>query len=66
MAGAKQLVTLSFILVPAGVVRPAEVCSGHYIAVHRGACRGGLQARPERRLVLQALEILIEASVNIV
>jgi hypothetical protein len=63
MAGAKQLVTLSFILVPVGAVRPAEVCSRHYIAVHRGACRGGLQARPERKLVL---EILIEASVNIV
>jgi hypothetical protein len=66
MACAKQLVTLSFILVPAGAVRPAGVCSGHYIAVHRGACRGGLQARRERRLVLQVSEVLIEASVNIV
>jgi hypothetical protein len=34
---------------------------GHYIAVHRGACRGGLQARRERRLVLQVPEVLIEA-----
>jgi hypothetical protein len=41
MAGAKQLVTLGFILVPAGAVRPAGVCSGHYIALHRSACRGG-------------------------
>jgi hypothetical protein len=41
MAGAKQLVTLSFILVPAGAVRPAGVYSGPYIALHRGACRGG-------------------------
>jgi hypothetical protein len=28
MVGAKQLVTLVFILVLAGAVRPAEVCSG--------------------------------------
>jgi hypothetical protein len=66
MAGAKQLVTLGFILVSAGAVRPAGVCSGHYIALHRGACRGGLQARRERRPVLQVPEILIEASANIV
>jgi hypothetical protein len=45
MAGAK----LSFILVPAGVVRRAGVCSRHCIALHRGACRGELQARRERR-----------------
>jgi hypothetical protein len=66
MAGAKQLVTLSFILVRAGAVSPAGVCSRHYIAVHRGSCRGGLQARRERRLVLQVPEVLIEASVNVV
>jgi hypothetical protein len=30
-----------FILVPAGAVRPTVVCSGHYIASHRGARRGG-------------------------
>jgi hypothetical protein len=65
MAGAKQLVTLVFILVLAGAVRPAVVCSGHYIASHRGACRGVLQARRERRLVFQVPEVLIEASVNI-
>jgi hypothetical protein len=41
MAGAKQLVTLGFILVLARAVRPAGVCSGHYIVLHRGACRGG-------------------------
>jgi hypothetical protein len=29
-----------FILVPAGAVRPAGVCSRHCIASHRGACRG--------------------------
>jgi hypothetical protein len=66
MAGAKQLVTLVFILVPDGAVRPAVVCSGHYITLHRGARRGGLQARRERRLGLQVPEVLIEASANIV
>jgi hypothetical protein len=64
MAGAKQLVTLVFILVSAGAVRPAVVCSGQYIASHRGACRGELQARRERRLVLHVPEVLIEASAN--
>jgi hypothetical protein len=55
-----------FILVPAGAVRPAVVCSGHCIALHRGARRGGLQAWRERRLGLQVPEVLIEASANIV
>jgi hypothetical protein len=49
MAGAKQLSDTSFILVPAGAVRPAGVCSRHCIALHHGACRGELQARRERR-----------------
>jgi hypothetical protein len=66
MAGVKQLMTLGFILVPAGAVRTAVVCSGHYITLHRGACRGGLQARQERRPVLQVPEVPIEASANIV
>jgi hypothetical protein len=66
MAGAKPLMTLGFILVPAGAVRPAGVCTGHYIALHRGARRGGLQARWERRSGLQVPEVLIEASANIV
>jgi hypothetical protein len=51
MAGAKQLGDTRFILVSAGAVRPAGVCSGHCIALHRSACRGVLQARRERRLV---------------
>jgi hypothetical protein len=42
------------------------VCSGHYIVLHRGARRGGLQAWWERRPVLQVPEVLIEAIVNIV
>jgi hypothetical protein len=42
------------------------VCSGHCIALHRGAHRGGLQAWRERRLGLQVPEVLIEASANIV
>jgi hypothetical protein len=65
MAGAKQLSDTSFILVPAGAVRPAVMCSGHYIVLHCGACRGALQARQERRLVLQVPEVLIEACANI-
>jgi hypothetical protein len=66
MVGAKQLVTLVFILVPGGGgVRLVVVCSGHYITLHRGACKGVLQARWERRLVLQVPEVLIETSTNI-
>jgi hypothetical protein len=49
VAGAKQLGDTRFILVPAWVVRPAEMCSGHCIALHRGACRGVLQARRSQR-----------------
>jgi hypothetical protein len=55
-----------FILVPAGAVCPAVVCSGHYIASHRGARRGGLQAWRERRPGLQVPEVLIEAGANII
>jgi hypothetical protein len=41
MVDAEQQMTQGFILVPAeGAVRPAEVCSWHYIARHRGACSG--------------------------
>jgi hypothetical protein len=42
------------------------MCSGHCIALHRGARRGGLQAWWERRPGLQVPEVLIEASTNIV
>jgi hypothetical protein len=66
MADAKKLVTLVFILIPAGAVRPAVVCSSHYIALHRSARRGGLQARRERRSGLHVPEVLIEASADIV
>jgi hypothetical protein len=55
-----------FILVPTGAVRPAVACSRHYIALHRGARRGGLQAWRERRPGLQVPEVLIEANANIV
>jgi hypothetical protein len=57
MVGAKQLSDTSFILVPVGAVRPAGVCSRHCIALHRGACRGELQARRERRRGLQVPEV---------
>jgi hypothetical protein len=40
--------------------------TGHYIASHRGARRGGLQAWREKRPGLQVPEVLIEASANIV
>jgi hypothetical protein len=65
MAGAKQLGDTRFILVPVGAVRPAGMCSRHCITLHRSACRRVLQARRERRLVLQVSEVLIEASANI-
>jgi transposase InsO family protein len=66
MTGAKQLGDTGFILVPAGGVRPAVVCSRNCIALHRSACRGGLQARRERRSSLQVPEVFrIEASANI-
>jgi hypothetical protein len=65
MAGAKQLGDTRFILVPAGAVHPVRMCLGHYIALHRSACRGVLQAWRERRLVLQVPEVLIKASANI-
>jgi hypothetical protein len=58
--------TLVFILVPVGAVCPVVACLGHYIVLHRGARRGGLQAWRERRPGLQVLEVLIEASANIV
>jgi hypothetical protein len=55
-----------FILVPAGAVRPAVVCAGHCIALHRSARRGVLQAWWERRPGPQVPEVLIEANANIV
>jgi hypothetical protein len=65
MVGAKQLVTLILSWFRPGAVRPAVMCSGHYIALHCGARRGGLQARRERRSGLQVPEVLTEASANI-
>jgi hypothetical protein len=41
MAGAKQLRDTSFILVPAGAVHPAGVCSRHCIALRRVLAEGG-------------------------
>jgi hypothetical protein len=66
MAGARQLRTRGFILVPAGAVHPAVACSGHYIACTVVLVEGWLQARRERRRGLQVPEVLIEASANIV
>jgi hypothetical protein len=66
MAGAKQLSDTRFILVPAGAVRLAGVCSRHCIAMHRDACRGELQARQERRRSLQVPEVWLRRDANIV
>jgi hypothetical protein len=66
MASAKQLVTLILSWFRSGGVRPTVMCSGHYIVLHCGAHRGGLQARRERRSGLQVPEVLIKASANIV
>jgi hypothetical protein len=57
MAGAKQPGDTRFILVPAGAVRLAGVCSRHCIALHRDACRGEVQVRRERRRNLQVPEV---------
>jgi hypothetical protein len=57
MVGAKKLSGTSFIVVPAGAVRPVGVCSRKCIALHRGARRGELQARQERRQCLQVPEV---------
>jgi hypothetical protein len=57
MPDAKQLGDTGFILVPAGAVCPAGVCSRHCIALHRGACRGALQEGRERRWSLQVPEV---------
>jgi hypothetical protein len=57
MAGAMNLGDTSFILVPAGAVRPAGVCSRYCIVLHCGACRGELQAWRERRAFHQVLEV---------
>jgi hypothetical protein len=40
MVDAKQLMTRVLSWFRPGAVRPAVVCSGHYIAQHRGACSG--------------------------
>jgi hypothetical protein len=65
MAGAKQQMTRGLSWFRPGPVRLAVMCSMHYIALHRGACRGELQVWRERRRVLQVPEVLIEESANI-
>jgi hypothetical protein len=57
MVGAKKLGDTRFILIPAGALRLARVCSRHCIVLHRDACRGGIQARWERRGGLQVPEV---------
>jgi hypothetical protein len=66
MAGAKQLVTLSFILVPVGGRTSSRGVLEALYCVYCGVCRGGLQAKRERRSGLQVPKVLIEVSANIV
>jgi hypothetical protein len=66
MAGSKQLRDTGFILVPAGAVRPAVVCSRHCIALHRGACRGATNKAGEKAEPTGPRGFVIEASANIV
>jgi hypothetical protein len=66
MVSAKQLVTLSFILVPVGGRTSSRGVLEALYCMHRGAHRGGLQAKRERRSGLQVPQVLIEASANIV
>jgi hypothetical protein len=55
-----------FILVLAGAVRPAEVCSRHYVALHRGACSGVATSGAGEEAWPQVPRGVIEASANIV
>jgi hypothetical protein len=57
MAGAKQHNDTGFILVPAVSRTSSRVRSRRCIALHCGACRGGLQACRGRRRSLQAPEV---------
>jgi hypothetical protein len=66
MTGAKQLVARGFTLVPAGGRTSNRGVLEALYCVHRGARRGGLQAKRERRSDLQVPEVLIGASANIV
>jgi hypothetical protein len=45
MVDAKQLKTQDLSWFRLDVVRPAVVCSGHYIAQHRGACSGAAKSK---------------------
>jgi hypothetical protein len=45
MVDAKQSMTRGLSWFRPGAVRPAVVCSGHYIAQHRGACSGAATSK---------------------
>jgi hypothetical protein len=57
MAGAKRHDDTGLSWFRPWAVHPAGVHSGRCIAPHRGACRGELQARRERRRSLQVPEV---------
>jgi hypothetical protein len=53
MVDAKQLKTQGLSWFRPGAVRPAVVCSGHYIAQHRGACSGAATSKAGEERGLQ-------------
>jgi hypothetical protein len=55
MVDAKQLKTQDLSCFRPGAVRPAVVCSGHYIALHRGACSGAATSRTGEEAWIQVL-----------
>jgi hypothetical protein len=59
-------VTLGFILVPTGGGTSSRSVLGALYCVAPWCLQRGLQAKRERRSSLQVLEVLIEASANIV
>jgi tRNA threonylcarbamoyladenosine modification (KEOPS) complex Cgi121 subunit len=66
MAGAEQSKDTWFILVPAGAVRPAAVCSGALYCLHCGARRGVATSEAGEKAWPPSPRGLIEASANIV
>jgi hypothetical protein len=66
MAGAKQHNDMRFILILTAGRTSSRGALGRCIAVHRGARRGELQARRERRRSLQIPEGLLRQSANTV
>jgi hypothetical protein len=60
MVDAKQSETEFYPGSGRGAVRSAVVCSGHYIAQHRGACSGAATSKAERKRGLQVPGEVVE------